>query len=92
MNEEKPSKGNEKDYSYLRFLGVASTVGVNFVATTLVGFAIGHWVLDAYFDTSPWFAIIFMLLGIAAGFKYLFKLLRRSEQFNSEEDNERDEG
>ncbi len=92
MNEEKPTQGNEKNYSYLRFLGVASTVGVNFVATTLVGFAIGHWVLDKYFDSSPWFAIIFMLLGIAAGFKYLFKLLRKSKQFETEEDKNGDEG
>ncbi len=91
MNEEKPNQGNEKNYSYLRFLGVASTVGVNFVATTLVGFAIGHWVLDRYFDTDPWFSIIFMLLGIAAGFKYLFKLLRRSGQFDSEEDDSSNE-
>lgn len=85
MNEEKPSKRDEKKYSYLRFLGVASTVGVNFVATTLVGFAIGHWVLDKFFNTGPWFAIIFMFLGIAAGFKYLFKLLKRSGEFDGDE-------
>ncbi len=86
MNEEKPLSGNVKKYSYARFLGIASTVGVNFVATTLVGFAIGHWVLDRYFDTSPWFAIIFMFIGIAAGFKYLFKLLKRSGEFDKDED------
>ncbi len=91
MNEEKPSSGNVKKYSHMRFLGIASTVGVNFVATTLVGFAIGHWVLDSYFDTSPWFAVIFMFIGIAAGFKYLFKLLKKSGEFDTEEDSERDE-
>ncbi|MBC8414673.1 MAG: AtpZ/AtpI family protein [Nitrospira sp.] len=59
---------------------MASTVGINLVATTFVGFAIGHWVLDAYLGTDPWFTIIFLLLGIAAGFRHLFRLSSRLNQ------------
>ena len=86
MKEQLSSDKKEKRNSYVRFLGMASTVGINFVATTLVGFAIGHWILDKYFGTGPWFAIIFMLLGIASGFKYLFKLAKKAGQFEQNND------
>ena len=86
MTNSRLSSKKEKRNSYVRFLGMASTVGINFVATTLVGFAIGHWILDKYFGTGPWFAIIFMLLGIASGFKYLFKLAKKAGQFEQNND------
>lgn len=90
MNEHGSPEEKEKRNSFIRFLGMASTVGINFVATTFVGFAVGHWVLDRIFDTDPWFAIIFMLLGIAAGFKYLFKLAKKAGQFDEERDDDRE--
>ncbi|RJQ17941.1 MAG: AtpZ/AtpI family protein [Nitrospiraceae bacterium] len=76
-SDQKPPDEKENKREFLRYLGVASTVGINFVASTFIGFAIGHWVLDKYLDTSPWFTIIFLLLGIAAGFKYLFRIASR---------------
>jgi len=70
-NQSPPQKGKKE---FFRYLGVISIVGINLVVCTFVGFAIG-WVLDnKVFNTSPWFTIIFLLLGIAAGFKYLFKV------------------
>ena len=89
MSDQIPLNEKDKRNNYLRFLGMASTVGINFVATTLVGFAVGHWIIDAYFGTGPWFAIIFMLLGIASGFKYLFKLAKKAGRFDQEDDNEK---
>jgi len=85
MKEQPSLDEREKRNSFVRFLGMASTVGINFVATTFVGFAIGHWILDRFFGTDPWFAIIFMLLGIAAGFKYLFKLAKKAGQFEQDD-------
>lgn len=67
--EEKKSKGE-----FLRFLGIASTVGINLVLCTFIGFAIGYFILDRSLNTFPLFTVIFLLLGIAAGFKYLFKI------------------
>jgi ATP synthase protein I len=90
MNNRGPSDRKEKRNNFIRFLGVASTVGINFVTSTFVGFAIGHWVLDRIFDTRPWFTIICMLLGIAAGFIYLFKIARRAGEFDREEEQDRD--
>lgn len=70
----KPSNDKEKKRELFRYLGVASTVGINLVISTFIGFALGYYLLDKYFDTFPWLTIIFTLLGIVAGFKYLFKV------------------
>jgi len=70
----KPSNDKEKKRELFRYLGVASTVGINLVLSTFIGFAIGYYLLDKYFDTFPWLTIIFTFLGIVAGFKYLFKV------------------
>ncbi len=55
-------------------LATASTVGINLVLSTFIGFALGYYLVDRYLNTYPWFTIIFLLLGIAAGFKHLFKI------------------
>jgi ATP synthase protein I len=72
---EKAQKGE-----LLRLLGVAGTVGINLVASTFVGFAIGYWLIDGHIGTFPWFTIIFTLLGIVSGFRYLFRVARRAER------------
>ena len=76
---------NESKGSFMRFLGVASLVGINLVACTFIGFAIG-WLLDnKVFDTAPWFTLIFFIIGIAAGFRYLFRIASRlSDTGNSD--------
>jgi ATP synthase protein I len=84
-DSEQKNSGEKKSKSdFARFLGVASTVGINMVATTFVGFALGYWVVDKYLGTFPWFTIIFLFFGIVAGFKYLFKIAKRMGE-NEEE-------
>lgn len=41
-------------------------------ATTIVGAGIG-WMLDRWLQTGPWMFLLFLLLGIAAGFWNLMK-------------------
>ncbi len=77
--EEEPSKKGQKG-EFFRLIGVASTVGINLVISTFVGFAIGYWLIDGHIGTFPWFTIIFTLLGIASGFRYLFKVAQRAER------------
>jgi ATP synthase protein I len=71
---QRPSNGKEKKSELFRYIGVASTVGINLVISTFIGFAIGYYLLDRIFNTFPWLTTIFTLLGIVAGFKYLFKV------------------
>lgn len=66
----------EERKDFLRWLGVLSTVGINIVAATVIGFLIGYY-LDLLFGTKPWLMILFLILGIIAGFRSLFSILRR---------------
>jgi F0F1-type ATP synthase assembly protein I len=85
--EQRPPNEKEKKREFIRFLGIASTVGINIVVSTVIGFAIGYFLIDMYlfpkifsFNTFPWFTIIFLILGIASGFKYLFKIAGKMER------------
>lgn len=66
----------EKDRKLIRMLGVLSTVGITMVIATVIGFYIGHW-LDRVFGTAPWLTLIFLLLGLVAGFKNLFDYTKK---------------
>ena len=57
----------------------AWSVGLNLVISTFVGLGIGYW-LDRYFHTLPWLTLIFLLLGIAAGFVEMFKMVRKENR------------
>ena len=67
---------------FFRQLLQASTIGLNLVFATFIGLAIGYG-LDSLFHTSPWLTLVFLLLGIVAGFRELWRLARK-------EDNESD--
>ncbi len=69
----------EKDRNLMRMLGVLSTVGLTLVLATVIGFFIGHK-LDQWFGTSPWLTVLFLLLGIIAGFRNLFVYAKRSQE------------
>lgn len=56
-----------------------ATLGIFFVAATLIGLGIGIW-LDGKFDTSPWLTIIFLIFGIAAGFKNFFEVMKKESK------------
>ena len=55
------------DPDMLSAMGKASTIGLHMVSGVLVGGGIG-WLLDKGLGTAPWLFVIFLLLGIAAGF------------------------
>ena len=57
---------------------VGLNVGINLVLSTFVGLAIGYW-LDKYFHTSPWFTIIFLILGIITGFRELLRIAKKQD-------------
>lgn len=57
-------------------LALVVSIGVNLVATTFVGLAIGYY-LDEYFSTGPWLTVIFLVLGIVAGFRQIYMVLKK---------------
>lgn len=72
----------------IRSLGFLSSLGISMVAATIIGLAMGYY-LDKWLETSPWFTLIFLLLGIIAGFRNLYILtqreLRRQKNTNNDE-------
>jgi ATP synthase protein I len=57
-------------------LATLSSLGLSLVFSTFIGLAIGLW-LDRVLHTRPYLTILFLLLGIAAGFVNIFRSVRR---------------
>ena len=60
----------------LKLVGLASTLGLTIVIATFIGLALGLW-LDRVFNTSPWLTVIFLILGIIAGFRNFYRFMTR---------------
>ncbi len=61
----------------LRLVGLASTVGLTLVLSTVIGLAIGIW-LDRVFKTGPWLTLAFLVFGIVAGFRNFYQFMKKS--------------
>lgn len=73
----------EEDKNLLKTIAMLSTLGLTLVFATMIGLAIGIY-LDKKFNTSPWLTIIFLLIGIAAGFKSLIQTaIRQAKKENN---------
>lgn len=75
----------EKDRRLLRLVGSLSTVGIAMVASTVIGYFIGKY-LDGLFGLHPWLTILFLLLGIASGFKNLFDQAKKVQNLDRPEE------
>ena len=62
----------DKDKEYWQTLTNTSMLGIHLVSNIIVGLAIGYF-LDKWLGTGPWLLLVFLLLGIAAGFKTMFQ-------------------
>jgi ATP synthase protein I len=62
-----------------RSLGMLATVGLTFVVATAGATIVGYYV-DRSAGTSPWFTLIGLLIGIAAGFRDLFRSIKKAER------------
>ncbi|WP_456396802.1 AtpZ/AtpI family protein [Desulfurobacterium sp.] len=52
-----------------------STVGLSFVFAVAIGFFIGYY-LDKWLKTFPWMTIIWLFIGLAAGFKNVYMAVK----------------
>jgi F0F1-type ATP synthase assembly protein I len=53
-----------------------SSMGLELGLSVIVGFLIGSW-LDEWLDTEPWFLLVFGIAGITAGYRSIFRLVKR---------------
>ena len=61
------------------FMGSAFKLGTELVSAVAVGTIIG-FILDSWFDTKPWFIIIFFFLGAAAGMLNVIRTASRMQK------------
>lgn len=72
--------GDDKKNGYIKGLYELASIGITLVAATFIGLLIGIY-LDDYFDTKPWFTIIFLIFGIIAGFKNVYYMIKKYDGF-----------
>lgn len=61
----------------LKLLARFGTVGLEMGFAVGVGYLIGYF-LDGLLGTKPWLALIFILFGIAAGYKRLYDVAKKA--------------
>ena len=55
---------------------IYSTMGLELGLSVVVGFLLGSW-LDKWLNTSPYLLLIFGVAGIIAGYRSIFRLVKR---------------
>lgn len=72
----------------LQSLAMVSSMGISVVLAIGIGVWFGL-TLDRWLGTKPWFFYIFLLIGIAAGFKNIYVIAGREIRKNDGSDQRR---
>ena len=64
----------------IRTLGYLSTVGLSMAFAIAIGAGIGYY-LDKKLGTSPWLFFVFLGFGIAAAFRNLYMMYKKSKKY-----------
>ncbi|MBN1102980.1 MAG: AtpZ/AtpI family protein [Deltaproteobacteria bacterium] len=62
-----------------RTLGYLSTVGLSMGFSIGIGALIGYY-LDKKFETQPWLLLVFLGFGIAAAFRNLYLIYKKTKE------------
>ncbi len=79
---------NKKPDSGLRQVSLLASVPALLLAGPLVGFFIGKWA-DQKFHTEPYLLIVGVILGFGAAGVEIYKLVKKSEEFDREDRDEK---
>jgi ATP synthase protein I len=75
-NQNSEGNNGKKPGEFGRIANLSS-VGIALVLCTLIGWGIGRF-LDTRLGTSPWLMLVFLLLGIGAGFLNVFRTIDKN--------------
>ncbi len=76
---------NREQREQLKQLGSLSTIGLELGLSIALGYLGGRW-LDGKLGTEPWLQWIGLALGLAAGARSLYRVVRRARRMMEEED------
>ena len=71
---KKETKRSFKELAYYSSLGFSVALSI------FIGLAVGIY-LDRRFATSPWCTLIFLVIGIIAGFRNIAIVIRKTRKF-----------
>lgn len=69
--------GDDKNYRFVRQVGLLTTIPVMLLSGPLIGFLIGDYI-DKRFGTTPWFMIVCLTLGIVASIRQTINIIRKA--------------
>jgi len=69
----------KRNLRYIRELAYFSSIGLSVALSIFIGLGIGVY-LDRRFGTSPWLMLIFLGLGIAAGYRNIGLAIKKSRK------------
>jgi ATP synthase protein I len=69
---------SKRSKSPLAHIGSVGKIASGLVLPILVGFFLGNY-LDERLGSAPWMTLILLMLGVAAGFGWLYRISARGE-------------
>lgn len=63
---------NKGIYRYMKY----SVIGIEMAMSVVAGGAIGYG-LDLWLGTEPWMMVIWLIFGVVAGFRSLYRMSKR---------------
>ncbi len=70
----------KENVHYIKEMAYYSSIGLSVVLSTVIGLALGVW-LDGKFGTRPLWTLVFLGLGVLAGFKNIGLAIKKSRNF-----------
>jgi ATP synthase protein I len=62
----------------------ASSIGLELGLSVAIGVLVGWW-LDQHLGTQPWLMLLWLVFGLAAGFRGVMRAVKRADR-NAQED------
>jgi ATP synthase protein I len=57
-----------------------SSLSFSIALSVVIGLGIGYWLDTRVFNSSPWFTLIFIVLGVIAGFRNIYLAMKKSRE------------
>lgn len=70
----------EEDRKFYRNLAYVSSMGLSFALCIVIGLGVGLYLDNKVFDTTPAFTLVFMVLGIVAGYRNVYLVFQRAKK------------
>ena len=70
---------------------ILTTAGLQIAISVVIGFGMGLWI-DRWLGTRPWFMLLFILLGVVAGFLNVYRIVQKSGAADLNGDEKKNKG